>query len=160
MKSERRRDLLRILHRGQASTQQDLVAALRAAGHDVTQATVSRDLQQLGAVKVRLGDQVAYRFPDDALRVAARQSSQRNLERELHDRVIDVRTAAALVVVVTIPGHAAAVARAIDLATLPEVAGTIAGDDTVFVAISDERTADSVRERLLATGEPEERGSA
>lgn len=160
MKSERRRDLLRILHRGHASTQQDLVAALRAAGHDVTQATVSRDLQQLGAVKVRLGDQVAYRFPDDALRVAAGQSAQRNLEREMRERAIDVRTAAALVVVVTMPGHAAAVARAIDIAALPEVAGTIAGDDTVFVATADERTAQSLRERLLARGDPEEKGSA
>lgn len=160
MKSERRRDLLRILHRGHASTQQDLVAALRAAGHDVTQATVSRDLQQLGAVKVRLGDQVAYRFPDDALRVAAGQSAQRNLEREMRESAIDVRTAAALVVVVTMPGHAAAVARAIDIAALPEVAGTIAGDDTVFVATADERTAQSLRERLLARGNPEEKGSA
>ena len=160
MKSARRRDLLRILHRGHASTQQDLVAALRAAGHNVTQATVSRDLQRLGAVKVRQGDQVAYRFPDDALRAAAGETSQRNLERELRERAIDVRTAAALVVVVTMPGDAGAVARAIDLAALPEVAGTIAGDDTVFVATADGSTAQALRARWLATGDPEERGSA
>lgn len=150
MKSARRRDLLKILYQGHASTQQDFVAALREAGHDVTQATVSRDLQELGAVKVRLGDQVAYRFPDDVLRAAAGHNAQRNLQRELEELAIDVRVAAALVIVVTMPGHAAALARAIDLAALPEIAGTIAGDDTVFVATPSEETAQSLRTRWLA----------
>ncbi len=154
MKSARRRDLLKILHQGHASTQQDFVAALREAGHDVTQATVSRDLQELGAVKVRLGDQVAYRFPDDVLRAAAGQSAQRNLERELQELAIDIRAAAALVVVVTMPGHAAALARSIDLAALPEVVGTIAGDDTVFVATPSEETAQSLRADWLAADGP------
>lgn len=154
MKSARRRDLLKILYQGHASTQQDFVAALREAGHDVTQATVSRDLQELGAVKVRLGDQVAYRFPDDVLRAAAGQSAQRNLQRELQELAIDVRVAAALVVVVTMPGHAAALARAIDLAALPEIAGTIAGDDTVFVATPSEETAQSLRASWLAADGP------
>lgn len=151
MKSARRRDLLKILHQGHASTQQDFVAALREAGHDVTQATVSRDLQELGAVKVRLGDQVAYRFPDDVLRAAAGQAAQRNLMRELQELAIDIRLASNLVVVVTMPGHAAALARAIDLAGLEEAVGSIAGDDTVFVATPDEGTAAGLRTRWLAT---------
>lgn len=157
MKSARRRDLLKILSQGHASTQQDFVAALREAGHDVTQATVSRDLQELGAVKVRLGNEVAYRFPDDVLRATVGQTAQRNLLREMQDLAIDVRVAAALVVVVTMPGHAAALARTIDLAALPEVVGTIAGDDTVFVATADQPTAESLRTRWLTT-ENQERG--
>lgn len=160
MKSARRRDLLKILYQGHASTQQDFVAALREAGHDVTQATVSRDLQELGAVKVRLGNQVAYRFPDDVLRAAAGQSAQRNLMKEMQELAIDVRVAAALVVVVTMPGHAAALARTIDLAALPEVMGTIAGDDTVFVATPDHRTAESLRARWLTADNDQEKGSA
>lgn len=158
MKSARRRDLLKILYQGHASTQQDFVAALREAGHDVTQATVSRDLQELGAVKVRLGDQVAYRFPDDVLRAAAGQSAQRSLTRELQEFAIDVRVAATIVVVVTMPGHAAAVARAIDLAALPEIVGTIAGDDTVFVATPDQETAESLRSDWLTPDNGHKKG--
>ena len=158
MKSARRRDLLKILYQGHASTQQDFVAALREAGHDVTQATVSRDLQELGAVKVRLGDQVAYRFPDDVLRAAAGQSAQRNLIRELQEFAIDVRVAGTIVVVVTMPGHAAALARTIDLAALPEIVGTIAGDDTVFVATPDQETAESLRSGWLTPDNGNKKG--
>lgn len=160
MKSARRRDLLKILYQGHASTQQDFVAALREAGHDVTQATVSRDLQELGAVKVRLGNQVAYRFPDDVLSAAAGQSSERNLTKELRDLAIDIRLAGTLVVVITLPGHAAALARAIDLAALVDVAGTIAGDDTVFVATPTEEIAQAVRTRWLAIEDEQQKGSA
>lgn len=159
MKSARRRALLKLLYQGHASTQQDFVAALRAAGHDVTQATVSRDLQELGAVKVRVGDQVAYRFPDDVLHAAAGQSAQRNLAKELRELAIDIRAAGTVVVVITLPGHAAALARAIDLAAPADVAGTIAGDDTVFVATDTQEAAQSLRARWLAT-EQLEKGSA
>ena len=138
MRSERRRALLKILREGRAATQGQLVAGLRDAGYDVTQATVSRDLQELGAIKVRAGDEVAYRFPDDVPRL---RSPHRDVITELADFAIDVTPAATLVIVKTLPGHASAVARAIDLAGLPAVAGTIAGDDTIFVATPDETTA-------------------
>lgn len=147
MKSARRRDLLKILHEGRASTQQDFVDALRAAGHDVTQATVSRDLQELGAVKVREGTGVIYRFPDGIPRVNGLRPIQRTLLSELEDFAIDICTAGNLVVVLTLPGHAAAVARAIDLAHLPDVCGTIAGDDTIFVATADTDTASALADR-------------
>jgi transcriptional regulator of arginine metabolism len=149
MKSDRRRDLLKILHQGHASTQQDFVAALRDAGHDVTQATVSRDLQELGAIKFRVGDQVAYRFPDE-LRSATGPGNARTLLRELSEFSIDVRVAGTLVVVITLPGHAAAIARAIDLSSTPGVLGTIAGDDTVFAAAPDASTAQRIRDSWLA----------
>lgn len=149
MKSDRRRDLLKILYQGHASTQQDFVAALRDAGHDVTQATVSRDLQELGAVKIRVGDEVAYRFPDH-LRDAVNPSTERTLLRELAEFAIDIRVAGTIVVVVTLPGHAAAIARAIDLSNPAGVMGTIAGDDTVFVATPDAETAGAVAGLWLA----------
>ncbi|MDQ3914409.1 MAG: arginine repressor [Actinomycetota bacterium] len=138
MRSERRRTLLRILREGRAATQQELVTALREAGHDVTQATVSRDLHEVGAVKVRTGGEVAYRFPDDVPRL---RSPRRDPLAELLEFALDVREAGTLVVVTTLPGHASAVARAIDLAGLDGVRGTIAGDDTVFVATPDAGTA-------------------
>lgn len=134
MRSDRLKDLIRILRGGHAATQQEIVAALRSAGHDVTQATVSRDLQEVGAVKVRAGRSLEYRLPDEVPRTAGSELMARNLRRTLQDFALDVRPAAAIVVVVTAPGHAPAVARAIDLAGLDSVIGTVAGDDTIFVA--------------------------
>lgn len=148
MKSQRRRDLLKILHEGRASTQQDFVAALRAAGHDVTQATVSRDLHELGAIKVRIGDQVAYRFPDETSRARSARLD-RTLQTELDEFAIDLKVAGNIVVIVTLPGHASAIARAIDLAGADGIVGTIAGDDTVFAAASDAGVAQQVVERWL-----------
>jgi transcriptional regulator of arginine metabolism len=141
VRAERRRDLLRILRQGGARSQHEIVEALIAAGHHVTQATVSRDLREIGAVKVRDNGGFAYRLADQAPRSAAADLVARNLLRTLSEFALEVREAASLVVIVTAPGHAAAVARAIDLAGLNDVVGTIAGDDTIFVATSDPTTA-------------------
>jgi transcriptional regulator of arginine metabolism len=134
MRSDRRKDLLRILHAGHASSQIEIADALRAAGHHVTQATVSRDLRDVGAVKVKLNGGFTYRLPDELPRSATGDLMSRNLIATLREFAVDVTSAAALVVVTTAPGHASAVARAIDLAGVREVVGTIAGDDTIFVA--------------------------
>lgn len=141
MRSDRLKDLIRLLRAGHAATQQEIVAALRAVGHDVTQATVSRDLQEIGAVKVRVGRTLEYRLPDEVPRTPGSELMERNLHRTLHDFAIDMRAAASLVVVVTAPGHASAVARAIDLAGLDAVVGTVAGDDTIFVATPSDEAA-------------------
>lgn len=134
MRSDRKRDLLRILHSGKASSQKDIVDALLAAGHEVTQATVSRDLSEVGAAKIRSGEDFVYLLPDELARTHGSDLMIRNLERTLEEFSLDVRTAHSLVIVLTAPGHGSAVARAIDLAGLDEVAGTVAGDDTIFVA--------------------------
>ena len=134
MRSQRRKDLLRLLRDGTASTQEEIVAALRTAGHEVTQATVSRDLSQVGAAKLRVNGSFVYVLPDEVSRAGGGDLTSRNLERTLDEFALDVAAAGTLVVVRTAPGHAAAVARAIDLAADPGVVGTIAGDDTIFVA--------------------------
>lgn len=156
MRSERRRDLLRVLKEGQPTSQQDIVLALRRAGHEVTQATVSRDLREIGALKVRLNGGFVYRLADDVPRSAVADLGAASLERTLAAFVIDVRPAGSLIVVNTAPGHAAAVARAIDYAAPAGVVGTVAGDDTIFVATPDSVTAvqiaDGWLEKLEATG--------
>lgn len=134
MRSSRLKDVVGILRRGHAATQQEIVTELRAAGHDVTQATVSRDLQEIGAVKVRAGGMLEYRLPDEVPRTTGSELMERNLRRTLRDFALDVKPADSVVVVVTAPGHASAVARAIDLAGVEAVVGTVAGDDTIFVA--------------------------
>jgi transcriptional regulator of arginine metabolism len=137
MRSHRRRELLRLLHEGRISSQKELVDALHELGHQVTQATVSRDLQAVGATKVRVNGSFVYRLSDDVPRSSSADLVSRNVVRILDDFAVSIRAAGALVVVTTAPGHASAVARAIDLAELTDVAGTIAGDDTIFVATPD-----------------------
>jgi transcriptional regulator of arginine metabolism len=137
VRSHRRRELLRLLHEGRISSQKELVDALHELGHQVTQATVSRDLQAVGATKVRVNGSFVYRLADDVPRSSSADLMTRNVARILDDFAVSIRAAGSLVVVTTAPGHASAVARAIDLAGLTDVSGTIAGDDTIFVATAD-----------------------
>lgn len=148
MKAQRRRDLVRILRDGNASSQKEIVDGLRAAGHEVTQATVSRDLQDVGATKVRMNGHFYYRLSDELPRGTG-DLVARDLMRTLDEFAVAIRQAASMVIVITAPGHASAVARAIDLAGLDEVAGTIAGDDTIFVATNSEADARSLAESWI-----------
>lgn len=152
MRSNRRRDLLKILHEGRASSQEEIVDFLRELGHDVTQATVSRDLREVDAMKVRDGDQWVYRLSDD-LPHGRGDLVARRLERTLDEFVIDALPAASLVVLTTAPGHAAAVARAIDQAGVDGVIGTVAGDDTIFVATPGARAASALASRWSVADE-------
>ena len=140
MRSSRRRDLTRLLREGRASSQRDIVDELRSAGHEVTQATISRDLQELGALKVRSNGGFVYRLPDEMPRGGG-DLMTRNLLSTLEEFAVDLRPAGNLVVVKTAPGHAAAVGRAIDLAPNDDVIGTVAGDDTIFVATPNKAAA-------------------
>lgn len=148
MKRQRHRDLVRILREGHAHTQFEIVEALRAAGHDVTQATVSRDLQDVGACKLRQNGEFVYRLPDDVARSATADLIARDLHRTFAEFTLDVRVAHSLVVLTTAPGHAGAVARAVDQSGDPqEVVGTIAGDDTIFVATGSPEIATALARR-------------
>ncbi len=120
--SHRRETVARIIRARRIGTQEELLAALAEAGERATQATLSRDLARLGARRVpRPGGGAYYELPPDGLGAVRGQ-------------VASVGANASLVVIRTTPGSANAVARAIDVAQLPEVLGTIAGDDTIFVA--------------------------
>jgi transcriptional regulator of arginine metabolism len=137
------------LQSGKASSQDEIVAALHSAGHDVTQATVSRDLREVGAMKLRTSTGVAYRLPDDAFAAGAQDPGARNFRSVLDQFVIDLIPAGSLVVIRTVPGYANAVGRALDLAGVDEVVGTVAGDDTVFAATHGEKEAKEVASRWL-----------
>ena len=155
MRSERRRDLLQILHEGRAASQRDIATALRHRGHDVTQATVSRDLQELGAAKVRVNGTYAYRLPDEIPHSLGGDLMTRRLELTLAEFAIDIRPAGSIVVVYTAPGHAAAVARAIDQASPAGVVGSVAGDDTIFAATPSAGEADRIATEWLGTSKRE-----
>lgn len=127
-KGQRQRLIADWLRAGEIGSQEEFVARLADAGVAATQATVSRDLEALGAVKVRGGY---------ALSSVADLSGDARLGRILGEWVTEIIAAGPLLVLKTPPGSANLVANAIDLARLAEVAGTIAGDDTIFVALAD-----------------------
>jgi transcriptional regulator of arginine metabolism len=132
-KFERQGTILRLVQQQPLSTQADVAQALKANGIEAVQATVSRDISQLGLVKVRNTDgRLVYALPGaaDLRRLDA-------LATALRRYMGKTTTSGSLLVVQTPRGFAAALADAIDAAALPEVAGTIAGDNTVFVACSD-----------------------
>lgn len=144
-KARRQRAIEEILRTARPASQEELAERLASLGYKVGQATVSRDLDELGAVKVRSGGITHYSMPDrigDTGRGAAR------LEGIVREWVRTVEAAGNLVVVRTPPGSAHLVGVALDSAELPEIAGTICGDDTVFAAAASPVAAARLAERL------------
>lgn len=132
VRSRRRKAISDILRAGPVASQEEVTAKLAGLGFAATQATVSRDLDQLGAVKVKRGGAQAYALPDQ---IGESDWAAARLSRILAEWVRSVEAAGNLVVLKTPPGSAHLVGLAIDQAKLPEIAGTICGDDTLFVAV-------------------------
>lgn len=137
----RRNAILRLIGSGSIRTQEELSTALDSEGIHVSQTTLSRDLRDLGVVKAAEG----YHLLDRALPA---MRGERALARVVAEFVVESRTAQNLVVLRTPPGGANAVAQCLDVADWADIIGTIAGDDTIFVATPDASTARQVRERL------------
>ncbi|MBM3311316.1 MAG: arginine repressor [Candidatus Aminicenantes bacterium] len=133
----KRREALRALLREQpAGSQTELLRALRKRGLRATQATISRDLQTMGATRVRTGPGEFHYQILDALTPHVARSKVRTMFR---DFVIDVRGTGSLILVKTTPGNASGVASLIDHLRKPEVLGTVAGDDTILVVVDGEK---------------------
>ncbi len=146
--NERRDQVRRLIAAGGVHTQAELVAALRARGGEVTQATISRDLASLGVVRGFRGGRLTYLLPDDMTDGAG--AAEGRLRRLLADLPLTIGETAPLVVLRTSPGGANAIASAIDLSHWADVVGTIAGDDTIFVACTDAAAMHRFRGRLEA----------
>jgi transcriptional regulator of arginine metabolism len=143
-KFERQGTILRLVGEKQLSTQSDVVQALRDEGLDAVQATVSRDIAQLGLVKVRGDDgRLVYAHPG-----ASDLDRLSELAAALRRWVVGLEQTDNLVVLRTPPGFANALARAVDDASLPEVAGCIAGDDTIFLAAREGFAASELADQL------------
>ncbi|MGZ8697092.1 MAG: arginine repressor, partial [Gaiellaceae bacterium] len=146
---ERQAAILRLVDERELSTQADVVRALRDEGLDAVQATVSRDIAQLGLAKVRAGSgRLVYARPG-----AADLDQLSGLSAALRRWATGVEPTGSLVVVRTPPGHANALALAFDTAALPEVAGCIAGDDTIFLAVREGSSATELAQQLADLGE-------
>ena len=147
MKQLRQRAIRDLVEQRPIHTQQELAAALRERGFRATQATISRDVAELGLGKSTREGRQAYVLP---ARLRDQESSgEDRLRRLLSDVPVEIREAGLLLVDKTLPGSAHPIAAAMDRARWPEVAGSIAGDDTVFVATADRPSLRRLRDRLL-----------
>lgn len=144
-KTQRQHRIARLLEEHQVSNQGQLVELLAADKVAATQATVSRDLEDLGAIKIRVPGGERYAVPALPKEQVAPED---HLRRVLGDWVVEVTVSLNLVVLRTPPGSAHVVASAIDRSGLPGVLGTVAGDDTLLVIAEAEADGDEVAGRL------------
>ncbi len=146
------------------TSQTQLARLLGESGVEVTQATLSRDLEELGAVKLRGSDGVpaSYVLPPENAPLRPAQSAPGRLTRMLGELLTSAEGSANLAVLRTPPGAAQFLASAMDKTGLPDVLGTIAGDDTLLVVSRDPLGGDALARRLLAlaagTPAPDRRG--
>lgn len=160
-KAARQARIVSILADRPVRSQAELVAALLDAGVHVTQATLSRDLEELGAVKLRTpdGGLPIYVVPEDGAPLTARagrDTTPHRLARLLADLLISAEASANLVVLRTPPGASNFLASALDRAGLAEVLGTVAGDDTIIVIARDPRGGQRLADYLLELSQIQE----
>ena len=153
-RSARQARIRELIEAQEVTSQTHLAALLAEDGVDVTQATLSRDLEELGAVKLRGADGAPASYvlpPENApLRPAHAASAPARLTRMLGDLLVSAEGSANLAVLRTPPGAAQFLASAMDKVALPDVLGTIAGDDTLLVVSRDPDGGPAVAARLRA----------
>jgi len=137
-KSFRQGQILKIIRGREIYTQDELARELGQLGIQTTQVTLSRDMRELGLVKT-----------PDGYRQLPTEVAGPELGEVVNEYLLDIRVAQNLIVLRTAPGNASALAVAIDREDLPEVVGTVAGDDTILVISPDTATADKFRQHLL-----------
>ena len=143
-RQQRHAAILRILRDHAVSTQTELADALHAAGHDVVQTTVSRDIHELGLIKVRgSSGRLIYAPPE-----AAEAERADAIAVAFARWALEVEPSGNLVVVVTPYGYASPLAQAIDVAHHPRIAGTIAGENTVLLIAREGTTGTKLAEEI------------
>jgi transcriptional regulator of arginine metabolism len=153
-RAKRQKAIAELIRAQPLGSQEEVTSRLRAQGFAATQATVSRDLDRMGAVKVKRGGMMTYALPDQ---ISDSDWAASRLQRIVSEWVQSVEAAGNLLVLRTPPGSAHLVGLALDQARLPEVAGTICGDDTLFVALRDGIVAKTMETRFRQLGRDEER---
>ena len=144
-KQARQTRIRELLYGEAIDTHEKLAEVLEQQGIEVSQSTLSKDLRELGVVRVpQATGGFRYMLPDSGATMRDRQI----LDRELQDFLVQAEQAANLVIVRTLSGHAQSVCEAIDRIGWEEVAGTIAGENTIFVATRSEQEATVVIEKI------------
>lgn len=147
MKLSRQEAIKNIIQNQQIETQSDLAEALKQAGFNVTQATVSRDIKEMMLIKVPGEDgRYKYSFPTENSKVLTAE----RLEDTLRGYTLTISSAENLIVLHTLPGTAQAVAYALDHLNWKELLGTVGGDDTVLLIVDSKEDVETVKRRLVA----------
>lgn len=146
MKNKRQKLILDIVSQQIIETQDDLVHALHQANVAVTQATVSRDIKELGLIKMP-GENGVQRYAAPTGEPVIVRSNDR-LKRLLRDSVVSIDISENLIIIKTLPGEAQGVASAVDYTGWSEVIGTVGGDDTILVVVKPKEAAVNVINRL------------
>lgn len=147
MKNNRQKQILSLISEYEITTQEELIEKLRETGYNVTQATVSRDIKQLKLIKIQ-SDSDTYRYAESGAETGpAINAKYVNI---LAETVTGVDYAGHLVVVKTYNGMAMAAGAAFDGMRWNGILGTIAGDDTVFIAVRSESFAKEISQRILS----------
>ena len=136
--------LIEIINKNEIETQEALAEALRNEGYLVTQATVSRDIKDLGLIKVMTPNKT-YKYAQPASTEQKSSGKMLNLFREC---VISIDYAGHLIVIKTVSGGANSAATLVDKLNFPEVRGCVAGDDTILVVIKDQQKIVPIVEKL------------
>lgn len=145
MKGQRHIKIREIITNHEVETQEELVEHLKAAGYNVTQATVSRDIKELHLVKVPTRDgRYTYSLPADR-----RFDPLQKLRRSLGDSFVSIDYSHYFIVMKTLPGNAHAIAALLDNLDWDEVMGTIAGDDTILIICREEAQCPILVDRFL-----------
>ena len=148
-KRRRQEAILALVRRHRIATQDELVRHLRRTGISATHATVSRDIAELGLARTA-GPESHY---VEGVQQASSNGREERLRRLLRDLPLTVKRGQGIAVLITTPGSAHTIAEEMDTAAWPEVLGTLAGDDTIFVALGHQRGAyEATAQRLARLG--------
>ena len=150
-KLARQRAVRALVATGAMHTQEDLVEALRQEGTTVTQATISRDIVEIGLERAIQSGKVVYTLPE-AVQANDSSRARRRLARLVREVPLAFGDSSALLVVRTSPGVANFVCSTLDACAFDEVVGTVAGDDTIFIALRAEEDRARIRGYLTDVG--------
>ena len=142
MKIKRHNEIIELIKSREIGTQEELLDLLKNKGYDVTQATISRDIRELNLTKVNNGGRQKY-----AVIVKDEEFSDKYV-MVLKEGFVSMLSSGNLIVLRTVVGMAMAVATAIDALEMPEIIGCIAGDDTIFIAVSENNSTMDVMNKL------------
>ena len=142
MKTKRHNIIVELIKTKEVGTQEELLELLKESGYDVTQATISRDIRELNLIKVNVGNRQKYAI------IQKDENVSDKYVRVLKEGFISVLPSGNLIVLKTVTGMAMAVATAIDALEVNEIVGCIAGDDTIFIAVSENSSTAVVMNKL------------
>ncbi|MEG0874994.1 MAG: arginine repressor [Clostridiales bacterium] len=144
-KTSRQKMIQKIIEKDEIATQFDLAEQLKRHGFNVTQATVSRDIKEIGLIKIPMeGNMSKYSMP---VNISVGNIAER-MHRMFMDNAVSVNSAENIIIVKTLPGTAQGLAACLDQSNWSEIIGSIAGDDTILLIIKKKTLVDSILEKF------------